>query len=248
MAGLVYIIGAGPGDPGLLTQKAGDCLRKADIVVYDRLVSSEILAFIPPTCERVYAGKAAQHHTMAQDEINALLVEQALRDRTVIRLKGGDPFIFGRGAEEAEALVKAGIPFEIVPGVSSVLAAPAYAGIPLTHRTLSSGFHVVAGHECLESSGTPWDALGRSSYTLVVLMGVGHLKEIADCLMAHGRAPDTPVAIVRAATTPQQEVLEATLETIAYLASERRLTPPAVIVVGDVVKLRRTLHWFDTVE
>ena len=245
MSGIVYLIGAGPGDPGLLTIKGRDCLGRADVVVYDRLVSKEILALIPSSCKRVYVGKAADNHTVAQEEISALLVERARRGETVARLKGGDPFVYGRGAEEAEALVEAGIRFEVVPGVSSALAAPSYAGIPLTHRALSSGFHVVAGHECLDSPGTSWAELGRSGHTLVILMAMGHLREIADRLIAHGRASDTPAAIVRWGTTPEQEVAVATLATIAGIAVERKLAPPAVIVVGEVVTLHHTLNWFE---
>lgn len=245
MPGIVYLVGAGPGDPGLLTVKGRDCLGRADVVVYDRLVSSEILALIPSSCKRMYVGKEADNHTVAQEQINALLVERARRGETVVRLKGGDPFVYGRGAEEAVVLVDAGIRFEVVPGVSSALAAPAYAGIPLTHRALASGFHVVAGHECLDSPGTCWDELGCSGHTLVILMAMGRLQEIADRLIRHGRSPDTPVAVVRWGTTPEQEVAVATLATIAGIAAERRLAPPAVVVVGEVVTLHHTLNWFD---
>lgn len=244
MSGVVYLVGAGPGDPGLLTVKGRDCLERADVVVYDRLVSKEILAFIPASCERVYVGKAADNHAVAQEQINALLVDRARRGETVVRLKGGDPFVYGRGAEEAAVLVEAGIRFEVVPGVSSAIAAPAYAGIPLTHRALASGFHVVAGHECLDSPGTSWDALGSSGHTLVILMAIGHLQEIADRLILHGRSSDTPAAIVRWGTTPEQEVAVATLGTLAGLAARRRLAPPAVVVVGEVVTLHHTLNWF----
>ncbi len=245
MTGRVFLIGAGPGDPGLLTLKAKDCLERSDVVVYDRLVSPEILAFIPGRAERIYVGKEASNHTLPQAEIEALLVETALRGHTVSRLKGGDPFVYGRGAEEAEALAAKGISFEIVPGISSAIAAPAYAGIPLTHRTLASGFHVVTGHECLHSTGTPWQVLALSSQTLVILMGMGHLQEIADKLISHGRASDTPVAVVRWGTTSRQEVVVGTLATIAAVVAENQLKPPAVIVVGDVVRLRDKLHWFE---
>jgi uroporphyrin-III C-methyltransferase len=245
MTGRVFLIGAGPGDPGLLTLKAKDCLEQSDVVVYDRLVSPEILAFIPSHAERIYVGKEANNHTLPQEKIEALLVEKALRGYTVSRLKGGDPFVFGRGAEEAEALAAKGIPFEIVPGVSSAIAAPAYAGIPLTHRRLASGFHVVTGHECLHSTGTPWQVLALSSQTLVILMGMKHLQEIADKLISYGRASDTPVAVVRWGTTSHQKVVVGTLATIAAVVEENQLKPPAVIVVGNVVRLRDILQWFE---
>ncbi|CAM3935979.1 uroporphyrinogen-III C-methyltransferase [Alicyclobacillus pomorum] len=245
MTGRVFLIGAGPGDPGLLTLKAKDCLEQSDVVVYDRLVSPEILAFIPKHADRVYVGKEAHNHTLPQAEIEDLLVEKALCGQTVSRLKGGDPFVYGRGAEEAEALAARGIPFEIVPGISSAIAAPAYAGIPLTHRTLASGFHVVTGHECLHSRGTPWEVLALSSQTLVILMGMGHLPEITDKLISYGRAPDTPVAVVSWGTTARQEVVVGTLATIAAAVAKNEVKPPAVIVVGDVVQLHEKLHWFE---
>ena len=245
MAGHVYLIGAGPGDPGLLTLKAKDCLEKSSVVIYDRLVSEEILAMVPCDAERIYVGKAANSHVLPQADIDALLVEKARLGHTVSRLKGGDPFIFGRGGEEAEALMSKGISFEIIPGISSVMAAPAYAGIPLTHRTLAAGFHVVTGHECLHSLGTPWEVLALSSQTLVILMGMGHLREISEKLIANGRAADTPVAVIQWGTTLKQEVVVGTLGEIARVVEEARLQSPAVIVIGDVVRLRQTLRWFE---
>ncbi|MCF8565433.1 uroporphyrinogen-III C-methyltransferase [Alicyclobacillus tolerans] len=244
MAGIVYLIGAGPGDPGLLTLKAKDCLERSNVVIYDRLVSPEILAFVPSCAERIFVGKEANNHTRPQAEIDALLVEKALQGLTVSRLKGGDPFVYGRGGEEAESLAARGIPFEIVPGISSVIAVPAYAGIPLTHRRLASGFHVVTGHECLHSSGTPWTVLALTSQTLVILMGMGHLREISEKLIVHGRNPDTPVAVVEWGTTSKQEVAVGTLLNISNVVKEAQLQPPAVIVVGDVVRLRDRLQWF----
>ncbi len=244
MAGIVYLIGAGPGDPGLLTLKAKDCLERSNVVIYDRLVSPEILAFVPSCAERIFVGKEANNHTRPQAEIDALLVEKALQGLTVSRLKGGDPFVYGRGGEEAESLAARGIPFEIVPGISSVIAVPAYAGIPLTHRRLASGFHVVTGHECLHSSGTPWTVLALTSQTLVILMGMGHLREISEKLIVHGRSPDTPVAVVEWGTTSKQEVAVGTLLNISNVVKEAQLQPPAVIVVGDVVRLRDRLQWF----
>ncbi len=247
MAGIVYLIGAGPGDPGLFTLKAKDCLERSNVVIYDRLVSPEILAFVPSHAQRIYVGKEANNHTLPQAEIDALLVEKALQGLTVSRLKGGDPFVYGRGGEEAESLALRGIAFEIVPGISSVMAVPAYAGIPLTHRTLASGFHVVTGHECLHSSGTPWEVIALSSQTLVILMGLGHLREISEKLIFHGRSSDTPVAVIQWGTTSKQEVVVGTLVNISRVAEEAHLQPPAVIIVGDVVRLRDTLHWFEPV-
>ncbi len=244
MAGIVYLIGAGPGDPGLLTLKAKDCLERSNVVIYDRLVSPEILAFVPSCAERIFVGKEANNHTRPQAEIDALLVEKALQGLIVSRLKSGDPFVYGRGGEEAESLAARGIPFEIVPGISSVIAVPAYAGIPLTHRRLASGFHVVTGHECLHSSGTPWTVLALTSQTLVILMGMGHLREISEKLIVHGRSPDTPVAVVEWGTTSKQEVAVGTLLNISNVVKEAQLQPPAVIVVGDVVRLRDRLQWF----
>ncbi len=245
MTGIVYLIGAGPGDPGLLTLKAKDYLEQSDVVIYDRLVSDEILAMIPRYAERIFVGKEANNHALPQAEIDALLVEKAERGHTVSRLKGGDPFVFGRGGEEAEALALMGIPFEIVPGISSAIAAPAYAGIPLTHRTLASGVHVVTGHECLHSSGTPWEVLALSSQTLVILMGMGHLREISEKLIANGRNADTPVAVIQWGTTLRQEVAVGKLGEIARVVEEARLQSPAVIVVGNVVRLRNALRWFE---
>lgn len=244
MTGIVYLIGAGPGDPGLLTIKAKSCLERATTVLYDRLVTPEILALIPSEAERIDVGKESAHHSVAQEDTQRLLVQKAQQGHIVVRLKGGDPFIFGRGAEEAEALHEHGIPFEVVPGVSSALAAPAYAGIPLTHRALASGFHVVTGHECLHSTGTPWEVLATSTQTLVVLMGVSHLRAIACRLLSCGRAADTPVAVIRWGTTSNQQVVTGTLTTIADEVELRQLRSPAVIVIGDVVKLRETLDWF----
>lgn len=244
MAGIVYLVGAGPGDPGLLTVKAKSCLERATSVLYDRLVTPEILALIPASSERIDVGKERDHHTVAQEETQRLLVQKAREGHVVVRLKGGDPFIFGRGAEEAQMLREQGIAFEIVPGVSSALAAPAYAGIPLTHRALASGFHVVTGHDCLHSTGTPWDVLATSTQTLVVLMGMGHLRAIASRLISCGRAIDTPVAVIRWGTTSSQQVVVGALCTIADEVETRQLQSPAVIVIGDVVKLRETLDWF----
>ena len=242
----VALVGAGPGDPGLMTVRGLALLRRADVVVYDRLVDPRLLDEARPDALRVFVGKASGHHTLPQREINALLVRHAERGRRVVRLKGGDPFVFGRGGEEAEALAAAGIPFEVVPGVSSAVAVPAYAGIPVTHRGVASSFAVVTGHED-EGKGeaaVDWARLATAVDTLVILMGVRSLPRIAAALLDAGRAPETPVALVRWGTTDAQETVVGRLDQIATLAAAVRLAPPVVIVVGDVVNLRERLAWF----
>jgi len=248
MNGKVYLVGAGPGDPGLISVKGKECITRADVVVYDYLASPTLLAHADASAEMIYVGKKGGDHTMTQDDINALLVREAGRGRTVTRLKGGDPFIFGRGGEEAEVLIQAGIPFEIVPGVTSAIAAPAYAGIPLTHRKFTSTLAFITGHEDpgKETSGIDWEALAKGIGTLVFLMGVKNLPHIARSLMDHGRPPDTPVALVRWGTTPSQQTVSGTLETIAEDVKAAGLTSPSVIVVGDVVTLRESMKWFET--
>lgn len=232
----------------MLTLKGRDCLAAADVVIYDYLVNPELLAFAPAGAERVYAGKQAGRHTLTQPEINALLVDRGRQGKTVVRLKGGDPFLFGRGGEEAEALRASGIAFEVVPGVSSALAVPAYAGIPVTQRGLASTLTIATGHEepGKAESALDWSALAATD-TLVLLMGVGNLPEIVDSLRAAGRAAETPIALIRWGTRPEQEVVTGTLATIeAVLAARSQpLRPPAIIVVGDVVALRERLRWFD---
>jgi uroporphyrinogen III methyltransferase/synthase len=246
--GKVYLVGAGPGDPGLLTLKGRGCLALADVVIYDYLANPELLAFAPARAERIYAGKQAGQHTLTQTEINTVLVELGRQGKVVVRLKGGDPFLFGRGSEEAEALRAAGIPFEVVPGVSSALAVPAYAGIPVTHRGLASTLMIATGHEepGKAESALDWPTLAAAD-TLVLLMGVGNLPEIVGSLRAAGRAAETPIALIRWGTRPEQEVVTGTLDTIeAVLAARPQpLRPPAIIVVGDVVALRQRLRWFD---
>jgi uroporphyrinogen III methyltransferase / synthase len=242
----VALVGAGPGDPGLMTVRGLALLRRADVVVYDRLVDPRLLDEARPDAHRVFVGKASGAHTLPQREINALLVRHAEQGRRVVRLKGGDPFVFGRGGEEAEALAAAGIPFEVVPGVSSAVAVPAYAGIPVTHRGVASSFAVVTGHED-EGKGeaaVDWARLATAVDTLVILMGVRSLPRIAAALLDAGRAPETPVALVRWGTTDAQETVVGRLDQIATLAAAVRLAPPVVIVVGDVVNLRERLAWF----
>ena len=241
--GTVYLVGAGPGDPGLLTVRGLDLIRRADVAVYDRLVNPELLDELSPQARRIFVGKASGHHTLPQEEINELLISHARRGHCVVRLKGGDPFVFGRGGEEAEALAAAGIPFEIVPGVSSAIAVPAYAGIPLTHRKLSSSFAVVTGHEaCKGRSPVDWSRLATAVDTLVILMGLKNLPQIVSQLIQHGRPPETPAALIRYGTTARQEVIVGTLSDIA--AKAESLGPPVIVVVGEVVRLERELNWF----
>ena len=242
--GMVYLVGAGPGDPELITLKGLKLLEQADVVVYDRLASPQLLEWVPSTARRIDVGKAPGNHRWPQKRIQTLLIAEARRGRRVVRLKGGDPFVFGRGGEECEALVEAGIPFEVVPGVSSAVAAPAYAGIPVTHRRFTSAFAVVTGHNCGESScALDWDALARIG-TLVILMGLGRLESIVSKLRAHGRSASTPVAIISRATRPDQQVTHGTLEDIVRKASDLR--SPATIVVGRVSELGQAFSWFDT--
>ena len=243
----VYLIGAGPGDPKLLTLKALECIKNADVVVYDYLASPSLLKHTETDAELIYAGKKGGDHTLTQDQINALIVEKASRGLTVARLKGGDPFIFGRGGEEAQVLVENGIEFEIVPGVTSAIAAPAYAGIPLTHRDHVSSVSFITGHEdpAKTETGIHWDSLAKGGSTLVFLMGVKNLSSITENLITHGRSPSTPVALVRWGTTPKQQTVTGTLDNIVERVRESGLKPPAIIVVGDVVSLREELRWFD---
>lgn len=245
--GKVYLVGAGPGDPGLITVRGLACLRQAEVLVYDRLVSDRLVREAPESAELVYVGKQAGHHTLRQSEINALLVDRARSGRTVVRLKGGDPFVFGRGGEEAAELAAEDIPFEIVPGVTSGVAAPAYAGIPVTHRGMASAVTFVTGHEDpgKPESDLDWDALAGMRGTLVFFMGVGNLPKIVHALTARGRDPSTPAAAIAQGTVPGQHTATGTLESLARKVEEARIEPPALIVVGDVVELRDQLAWFE---
>lgn len=242
--GIVYLVGAGPGDPGLLTIKAHDLLRSCDTIIYDYLVNPDLLGFAPKEAERIYVGKVGGGRQTPQAEINRLLVERAGTGRRVVRLKGGDPFLFGRGAEEAEALRAAGISFEVVPGISSALAVPAYAGIPLTHRALSSSVAVITGAHAGDNTLPNSFAIHASAETLVILMGVSRLREIADELIFAGRPPQTPAAVIRWGTYETQEVVTGTLLTIADHAEAAAMRAPAVIVIGEVVALRERISWF----
>lgn len=243
----VSIVGAGPGDPGLITVKGLAALRSADVVVHDRLISPELLAEARPGARLVYVGKKRNSHTVDQERINALLIEYAKAGLKVCRLKGGDPSMLGRGGEEAEALVAAGIPFELIPGVSSAYSVPEYAGIPVTQRGLASSVAVVTGHEAADKgeAGIDWEHLAKGVSTIVFLMGVKNVGHIAEMLMRHGRDPATPVAMIRWGTTPEQRTLTGTLADIAAEAARAAWRPPSVIVVGEVVRLRDRLAWFE---
>ena len=247
-AGTVYLVGAGPGDPGLLTRRAADLLARADLVVYDALVNPVLLALAPDTAEILYAGKRAAQHAIPQEELNDLLVENARAGKTVIRLKGGDPFLFGRGGEEAERLACANIPFEIVPGITSISAVPAYAGIPVTHRDHCSSLTVLTGHE---QPGKPetsidWQHVASEPGTRIILMGIERLPEIARQLLDHKLPGDTPAALIRWGTTGQQQTLSGTLATITNLARENDFQAPAIILLGSVIQLRQNLNWFES--
>ena len=244
--GKVYIIGAGPGDPGLITVKGLSCLKEADVVIYDNLVNENIIHHARKSARLIYAGKKGGDHTLPQDEINLLLVKEARQGNIVARVKGGDPFIFGRGGEEAEILANSGIPFEIIPGVTSAIAVPAYAGIPLTHRGYTSTVAFVTGHEdpLKYESDIDWEALAGIG-TVVFLMGVKNLLQITANLMVHGKELDTPAALIRWGTTENQETITGTLMDIASIAEEKHFTSPSILIVGEVVNLRQALHWFE---
>jgi len=246
MNGKVFIVGAGPGDPRLMTVRGLQCIQAADVLIYDRLVDRSLLDKVPPRAERIYAGKESSHHTLPQEEINALMETHARMGRTVVRLKGGDPFVFGRGGEEAAFLAERGIVFEIVPGVSSATAVPAFAGIPLTQRGISSSFAVVTGHGCGLEELPDFAAILRQVSTLVILMGVGNLPRIAARLLAGGTDPAMPVAVIEQGTHHSQRTFVSTLGEVS--AHSLELQPPAVIVVGQVVLLHETLRWFQELQ
>jgi uroporphyrin-III C-methyltransferase len=239
MTGTVHLVGAGPGDPELITVRGLDRLRRADVVAYDRLVGQDLLAHAAPWAELIFVGKESGRHCMPQAEITRLLIDRARRGLDVVRLKGGDPFVFGRGGEEALALLEAGIAVEVVPGVSAALAVPAAAGIPLTHRGLASSFAVVTGHD-EAGAGGPAGGWASGADTLVLLMAVHNLRALAASAIEGGRPPSTPVAVIRWGTTPQQEILIGTLADIADRAAG--MEPPAVVVIGAVVNLARALR------
>ncbi|HEX9079204.1 MAG TPA: uroporphyrinogen-III C-methyltransferase [Desulfuromonadaceae bacterium] len=246
--GIVYLVGAGPGDPGLITVRGVECLCRAEVVVYDYLANEQLLNYAPETAERVYAGKIGGRHNQDQAEINRILVEKARQGKTVVRLKGGDPFVFGRGGEECEALRETGIPFEVVPGVTAGVGAAAYAGIPLTHRDYTASVAFVTGQEGKgkEVSAIDWGRLSLGSGTVVFYMGITTLRRNMERLLSHGRSPETPVALVRWGTTPEQQVLTGCVADIADRVEQSGFKPPAVVIVGEVVGLRDKLRWFDT--
>lgn len=250
--GIVHLVGAGPGDPGLLTRRGAEALARAEVVVFDHLANERLLDLAPPTALRVRAGKSVGHCLLTQDQINATLAEHALAGRSVVRLKGGDPFVFGRGGEEADYLRGRGVPFEVVPGVTAGVGATAYAGIPVTGRGVASAVAFVTGHQApgLDGPDSParidWPALARFPGTLVFYMGVTHLPDIAKALIDGGKSPLTPAATVESGTTPCQRVVEGDLATIADRAREARVRPPALLVVGEVAALRERRAWFES--
>ena len=247
MQGMVYLVGAGPGDYKLISIKAVEYIQEADTIVYDRLADDRLLAYARPDVELIYVGKASSAHTMRQEDINQLLVDKAKAGKKVVRLKGGDPFVFGRGGEEALKLVENNLPFEIVPGITSAISVPAYAGIPVTHRGVATSFAVITGHEdpTKGESSMKWDKLATGVDTLVFLMGVENLPYITSRLIENGRPASTPAAVIRWGTKPEQEVLVTTVGQAAEDVAKQGIKPPAIFIVGDVVNLRQELAWFD---
>ncbi|GGC83214.1 uroporphyrin-III C-methyltransferase [Thalassobacillus devorans] len=241
----VYLVGAGPGDPDLITLKALKCIQQADVILYDRLVNEQLLEHAKTGAELVFCGKHPKFHMLKQKTINYLLVKYAKQGKTVTRLKGGDPFVFGRGAEEAEALAKQGISFEVVPGITSGIAAPAYAGIPVTHRDISSSFAVIAGHRCKgKHEEIDWNNLSKSVDTLAIYMGVSNLPYICDQLLQHEKMPDTPVAVIQQGTTEKQKVVTGTLSNIIDEVERVPIRNPAMIIIGEVVHFRERIRSF----
>jgi uroporphyrin-III C-methyltransferase/precorrin-2 dehydrogenase/sirohydrochlorin ferrochelatase len=241
--GTVWLVGAGPGDPDLLTLKAWRLIQSADVVIHDRLVSQPIMNLIPANTRRIYVGKARSDHAVPQDDINQLLVDEARAGHNVLRLKGGDPFIFGRGGEEIEQLAEAGIPFEVVPGITAASGCAAYAGIPLTHRDYAQSVRFITGHLKTDGVNLCWPELMDPSQTLVFYMGLVGLQAICEQLVAHGRDPQTPVALIEKGTTPEQRVIIATLSTINESVLAEKVTAPTLTIIGDVVKLHDRLKW-----
>lgn len=246
--GTVYLTGAGPGDPGLCTLRALDYIKNADVIVYDKIGASQLIKNVRPDAELIYVGKECGCHTIEQGQINQILVAKAKENKSVVRLKGGDPFVFGRGAEEAETLIQAGISFEIVPGITSAVSVPAYAGIPVTHRAVNSSFTVITGHEDpgKEESKINWNRMAQLNDTLIILMGINHIKDIAQKLIHAGKSPSTPVAVIENGTLPQQRTVVGNLSNIFTKTVENSIKPPAVCIVGEVVNYRNSLKWFET--
>ncbi len=246
-SGTCYLVGAGPGDLGLVTLRAKECIELADVLVYDALSSPELLNWTKRDCEKIYVGKRAKDHSVPQDQINGIIVEKTKQGKNVVRLKGGDPMIFGRGGEEAAELAEAGVPFEIVPGISSTIAGPAYAGIPVTHRDHNTQLTIFTGHEDPTKgfSSVDYAQLAKAPGTKVFVMGVARLREICASFIENGAAPNTPIALIRWATTGSQKTIEGTLTDIADIAERVNFTSPAVAVIGDVVKERKKINWFE---
>lgn len=242
----VYLVGAGPGDEELLTIKAVNCIKKSDVILYDRLVNKEILKYAKKDADLIYCGKLPDYHTMKQETINHFLVKYAKSGKTVTRLKGGDPFVFGRGGEEAETLAMNNIPFEIVPGVTSGVAAAAYAGIPVTHRDVSASVAFITGHRKDDAEEeTRWEALAKGIDTLAIYMGIGNLPYIQEQLLKHGKSEETPVAVIHWGTTNIQRTVTGTLQTINEVIKQQNITNPSMIIIGDVVHLKDKLSWYE---
>lgn len=245
MKGIVYLVGAGPGDPGLITLKGIQCIKTADVIVYDRLASPVLLEERKNNCKLIYVGKSPKHHTKTQSEINEILFQEAKAGNRVVRLKGGDPYVFGRGGEEGEYLYNRNIPFEVVPGITSAIGGLAYGGIPITHRGLARSFHVITGHLKDEYEEINWEALAALDGTIVFLMGVSNLEKISRNLIKNGKDENTPVAIINWATTPRQKIVKGTLSNIYEKALKENIKPPSLIVIGDVVDLRDSLSFYE---
>jgi uroporphyrin-III C-methyltransferase len=252
--GKVYLVGAGPGDPELITVKALRCIQQADVILYDRLINKDLLKEAKDEADLIYCGKLPNYHTMKQETINHLLVKYAKQGKVVTRLKGGDPFVYGRGAEEVEALAKKGLAYEVVSGITAGIAAPAYAGIPVTHRELSNSFAIVTGH-CKEGKpiDVKWESLTKAVDTLAIYMGVGNLPYICDQLVKYGKSKETPVAVIQQGTTDEQQTVTGTISSIVSIIKEAGITNPAMIVIGEVVRFREKINQLqlinhDTVE
>lgn len=246
MMGKVYLVGAGPGDPGLITVKGLRCIQEADVILYDRLVNKELLSYAKTDCDLIYCGKLPNYHFMKQETINSFLVKHAQKGKVVTRLKGGDPFVFGRGGEEAETLARSRIPFEVIPGITSGIAAPAYAGIPVTHRNIASSYAVVTGHRKKgEEDELKWESLANGIDTLAIYMGVGNLGYICEQLTKNGKSKETPVALVQWGSLESQRTVTGTLDTIEDIVVREHIENPSMIIVGEVVRLRSELKWFE---
>ncbi|MEW4285567.1 uroporphyrinogen-III C-methyltransferase [Priestia koreensis] len=243
--GKVYLVGAGPGDPELITVKGMKCIQQADVILYDRLINKELLQYAKRDADFIYCGKLPDDHTMTQETINSCLVRYALERKVVTRLKGGDPFVFGRGGEEAEALVHHNVEFEVIPGITSGIAAAAYAGIPVTHRDYSGSFAFVTGHRKDHGDEVKWKSLAQGVDTLAIYMGVSHLSSICDVLIKYGKSSSTPIALIHWGTYSEQKTVTGTLANIVSIVKGENIQNPSMIIIGEVVRLRETLQWFE---